>query len=229
MNLPNPSINAQEAAQTGRVSMVTVVQLRAVSDSQSMVSGRIRVRACNNIFRYPSPYGWSDGAPVRPPIFSIKTDSCLFFGRSTAENALHSEKSFLPTAIPAFLAPEADSYLKGRKTCANSQRHFFARAPLLGWSRVARPQANRPSSARAQAWRLQPCWVAALPLVRLSAVRVTSSTAKNFLANVTNPNSSAAYSRSDAETKAIGAPAVPVAFFVSTTRGLPAGQEPEGT
>ena len=229
MNLPSLSPNAQEAAQNGPANLDSVAPGRGTSDSQSMVSGHTRARACNSIFRYPSPYGWSDGVPVRSPIFSTKTDCCGFFGRSTAENTLRGEKTFLPAAIPAFLAPEADRYLKGRKTCANSQRHFFARAPLSGWFRVAKQPANRPSLARVPV-RPRPLFLAAAcSPARLSAVRATSFIAKKILASVTNSNSSAATLRSDSETEAIDTLGVPVAFFVSTTRGLPAGQEPEGT
>lgn len=229
MNLPSLSSNAQKAAQIGSVPVGAVAQGRATSDSRSMVRGHTRVRACNSIFRYPSPYGWSDGAPVRPPIFYMKTSGYDVFGRSAAENALNSEKAFRPVAIPAFVAPEADRYLKGRRTCANSQRHFFARAPLWGWSRVARQLANKPLLAQVPARRQPLSLVAALSPAHLLAGLATSSTAKKTPASVTKPNSSAANLRSNSETKAISTPAVSVAFFVSTARGLPAGQEPEGT
>ncbi|SHK00800.1 hypothetical protein SAMN05444000_1179 [Shimia gijangensis] len=227
--LPNLSSNAQKAAQMAGATPKGVATRSLSSDSRPMVCGHTRACTCNSIFRYPSPYGWSDSVPVGSPIFCFHSNVYGQTRQALAESGPSLQKSFSPEFKRAICAPEADNFWRGRKTCANSRQHFFVQVPSRRWSPVAKPRANRRSSARVQARQLPLFLAAAFLPARLSGGQATSFTAKKTPANVTNPNFSAATLRSETHTRAIGATTAPVALFVSTARGLPAGQEPEGT
>lgn len=225
MNLPTPLSNAQEAAQNARGMARTVARYATNSDSRVMDCGLNKARACNNIFRYPSPYGWSDGVPFGSPVFSFISDGWPDFRQNAAQNPSPFKKHFPLSANAAMCPPEADSFRKGRKTWKdirknvrpniqpNSQQPFFARALLWRLSLAARPQANRPLLVRALGSQQPPFLVAALPLVRLSAVPATSSTAKKTRTSVTNQNSPTAPWRPISQTKAVRAPVGTGGFF----------------
>lgn len=227
--LPSLQQNAQKAAQIPVDAHTGIARPFGTLNSGSMVSGFTRARSCNCIFRYPSPYGWSNGVPFGSPIFCLRTEDCGKLRQAIAENPPSRGRTFRTDAKRAICAPEADSFWRVGKTCANLQQHFFAAGRSWRWSLVGKPQASRPSSARASVRRRRPSLMATFLPARLSLALATSSTAKKTPASVTNQNFPAAPVQPETKSRAIGARSAPVALFVSTTRGLPAGQEPEGT
>ena len=229
MILPIQSRNAREAAHCAAMSTVAIAPRQMAANTRLMAPGQTRVRACNRIFRYPSPCGCSDCVPLGTPVFYAVSRVSAASRRCAAQNPCQRLFRFSRTAKQAICQPEANSGRKGKSPCANTQLPCFAASRSLGWRPAGTRSKSRRSSGRVPGLRQPPLWAAAGWPVPLSAARPTSSTARKTPASVTDPLSRAAFARPNRTHETIVPFAGVGGFFVSKTPRIASGQEPEGT
>lgn len=171
MILPIRAQNGQKAAQGQNLSTQAVEMTRNHANMDHVEHGLVRVRSCNSVFRYPSPFGWSCGVPAGSPVFS---------SQAVAYNAVR-----MSGGMPG------RSEETGK--CQKFGNSLLPAWPLLGWRAVETHSVSRRSSVRAPVRPRQPLSGAASLRVRLSGAPQTSSIARKTLASADRLNSSARF------------------------------------
>lgn len=208
---------AQEAAKHPVIANVVVARARSASNIRYMAVRQTRAPACNCVFRYPSPRGWSDCVPLGSPVFSPLYSAPESHRQSYADQIGTTSQGLSIARFAAHLGDSVNLSRRG-KTWANSHSQHLAGLRHSRLQPVVTRRQNRLSSAQAPV-RPQPLpWTGALLPVPSSARAQTFSTANKTQKNATDLNASAALEQPDRETKTTGGFAAPVVFFVATAR-----------
>ena len=229
MILPTAYQNAREAAQVGIADSAPIARRNGGRNSQNMAFGQTRVRACNSIFRYPSPCGCSESVPSGTPAFFLESRVTLRRRQKVAQTTLVRAFRFSCRQKTAICSKEADKSRKGGQTWKTSKSRFFAAQWCWGFQPVATRSRNKRSSVLAQVSLPQQCLTAACWPVRPLARPATSFTASKTPASADTLISRGAFGRSNRVHKAIVSRPGVGGFFVSKSLRIVAGQDQEGT
>ena len=229
MILPTAYQNAREAAQAGVAASAAIARFDGAGNSQGMAFGHTRARACNSIFRYPSPCGCSESVPSGAPAFFPESRVLRRHRQIVAKSAGAREIHFSCGLKQAICNPEADKSRKGSPSwkISNSQ------SCVGQWRWASRPVATRSVSRRSSVPALarpRPlCWTATLLQAPLLAPRAMSSIANKTPASADTLISRGAPARPNRNHKAIVSRAGVGGFFVSKRPRIASGQDQEGT
>lgn len=219
---------AQEAAKLPVIANVVVARARSASNIRYMAVRQTRASACNCVFRYPSPRGWSNCVPLGSPAFSPLRYAPEPHRQSHADLAGTMSQGLSNARFAAHVGANANPSKRG-KTWANSHSQHLPGSQRYRSRPVVTQRPSRPSSAPVPAQPQPLFWTETLQPVPSSARAQMCSTASRTRQNANSLNSSAAFAQPDNETRTTGGLAAPVVFLLPQPGGRPAGQEPEGT
>ena len=226
--LPKACVFAQDTAEDDVVSQRGLVNSLVIDNVETVVVAPPQGAKAQSLIRYPSPCRRSCAFMRGPSLFSYFTMGCGNQRRLAHKRVLRICDLEKATQMALNGSTTSSHFSKGTETCTHLPSRDLPSSVFWALRPAGEPFPNRRYLARARGLAPPQCWTAALPPVRLSALRATWRTAKPTRIAATefksrrNPARTSNYRTIDAAR--VGG------LFMPCRRGNAPGQEPkEGT